>query len=143
MTWWAWVLLGLGLLGLEVLTPGGFFVLFFGLAALAVGALAGLGVTGPAWLQWLLFSLLSVGSLVLFRRRLVARLRASGDGVMSGGLVGDVAILLDDLAPGSVGKAELRGTAWSVRHDGPQPLARGRRCRVERVEGLMLYVRPE
>jgi membrane protein implicated in regulation of membrane protease activity len=142
MTWWAWVLLGLGLLGLEVLTPGGFFVLFFGLAALVVGGLAGLGLTGPAWLQWLLFSALAVGSLVLFRRRLVERLRATGDAAV-GGLVGDVAILLDDLAPGAVGKAELRGTAWSVRHDGPELLARGRRCRVERVEGLLLHVRPE
>lgn len=143
MTWWAWVLVGLGLLGLEVLTPGGFFVLFFGLAALVVGALAGLGLTGPAWLQWLLFSVLAVGSLVLFRKRLVARLRASGGAVMTGGLIGDVAILLDDLAPGAVGKAELRGTAWSVRHDGPEPLPRGLRCRVERIEGLMLHVRPE
>jgi membrane protein implicated in regulation of membrane protease activity len=142
MTWWAWVLLGLGLLGLEILTPGGFFVLFFGLAALVVGALAGLGLTGPAWLQWFLFSLLAVGSVVLFRRRLVERLRASGDAAV-GSLVGDVAILLDDLAPGAVGKAELRGTAWSVRHDGPEPLVRGRRCRVERVEGLLLHVRPE
>ena len=143
MTWWGWVLVGLGLLGLEVLTPGGFFVLFFGLAALVVGALAGLGVTGPAWLQWLLFSVLAVSSLVLFRRRLVERLRASGGAAMTGGLIGDVAVLLDDLPPGVVGKAELRGTAWSVRHDGPAPLPRGRRCRVERIEGLMLHVRPE
>lgn len=143
MTWWAWVLLGLGLLGLEVLTPGGFFVLFFGLAALVVGALAGLGLTGPAWLQWLLFSVLAAGSLVLFRRRLVERLRASGDATMTGGLVGDVAILLDDLPPGAVGKAELRGTAWSVRHEGAETLRRGRRCRVARVDGLLLHVQPE
>ncbi len=143
MSWWGWVLVGLGLLGIEVLTPGGFFVLFFGLAALVVGALAGIGVTGPAWLQWLLFSLLAVGSLVLFRRRLVERLRASGDAMMSGGLVGDVAILVDDLPPGAVGKAELRGTTWSVRHGGPAALPRGCRCRVERVEGLLLHVRPE
>jgi len=34
MVWWLWVLLGLGLLTFEVLTPGGFFALFFGLAAL-------------------------------------------------------------------------------------------------------------
>ena len=142
MTWWAWVLGGLGLLGIEVLTPGGFFVLFFGLAALVVGALAGLGLHGPAWLQWFLFSVLAVGSLLLFRRRLLERLRMSG-ATMTGGLVGDVAVLLDDLPPGTVGKAELRGTTWSVRHDGPEPLARGRRCRVERVDGLTLHVTPE
>src|SRR5262245_16626127 len=142
MAWWVWILVGLGLLGLEILTPGGFFVLFIGLAALAVGALVGLGAGGPAWLQWLLFSALSVASLLLFRRRLVARLRPP-ESIGVGSLVGDVAVLLDDLPPGAVGKAELRGTSWSVRHDGTEMLPRGRRCRVESVDGLMLRVRPE
>ena len=80
---------------------------------------------------------------MLFRRRLVERLRTTGDASEVGGLVGDVAVLLDDLPPGAVGKAELRGTAWSVRHDGGDTLPRGRRCVVERVDGLMLHVRPE
>jgi inner membrane protein len=142
MTWWVWVLVGLGLLGFEMLTPGGFFMLFFGLAALVVGALAGSGLTRPVWLQWLLFSLLSVGSLLVFRRRLLAWLQSpEARGVAS--LVGDVAVLLGDLPPGTVGKAELRGTAWSVRHDGPETLVRGSRCRVHRVDGLTLHVRPE
>ena len=30
MTWWLWILLGLVLLGLELSTPGGFFIAFFG-----------------------------------------------------------------------------------------------------------------
>jgi inner membrane protein len=142
MTWWVWLLVGLGLLGFEVLTPGGFFMLFFGLAALVVGALAGSGLTGPVWLQWLLFSMLSVGSLLVFRRPLLAWLQ-SPEATAVTSLVGDVAVLLGDLPPGTVGKAELRGTAWSVRHDGPETLARGRRCRVDRVDGLTLHVRPE
>jgi len=142
MAWWVWLLAGLGLLGFELLTPGGFFILFFGLGALVVGALAGLGLTEPIWLQWLLFPLLSVGLLLLFRRRLLAWLQ-SPEARAAVSLVGDVAVLLDDVPPGAVGKAELRGTAWSVRHDGPETLARGRRCRVERVDGLTLHVRPE
>ena len=142
MTWWLWVLAGFVLLGLEALTPGGFFVLFFGLAAVLIGLLGALGLSGPAWVQWLLFSLVSVGSLVLFRRRLVERLGTTGASEV-GGLVGDIAVLLDDLPPGAVGKAELRGTAWSVRHAGDDTLPRGRRCVVERVDGLMLHVRPE
>jgi len=142
MEWWVWLLAGLGLLGFELLTPGVFFILFFGLGALVVGALAGFGLTEPVWLQLLLFSLLSVGSLLLFRRRLLAWLQ-SPEARAAISLVGDVAVLLDDVPPGAVGKAELRGTAWSVRHDSPETLARGRRCRVERVDGLMLHVRPE
>lgn len=144
MAWWIWILLGLGLLTLEMLTPGGFFVFFFGLSALVVGAAVGFEWGGPIWFQWLLFSVLSIGSVFLFRRRLVALLRArEGGSVGVETLVGEVATLLDDLAPGVVGKAELRGTAWSVRNEGLQPLSRGQRCRVQRVEGLTLWITAE
>jgi inner membrane protein len=142
MAWWVWTLVGLALVGVEVVTPGGFFVIFFGLAALVVGTLVGLDAAGPDWLQWLLFSALAVGSLVLFRRRLVDRFR-DGGGQPSGNVVGEIAILVDDLPPGTVGKAELRGTSWSVRHDGSATLVRGQRCRVMRLDGLMLWVRAE
>jgi membrane protein implicated in regulation of membrane protease activity len=144
MLWWVWVLAGLGLLGVEVLTPGGFFVLFFGLAALVVGLLVAIGAGGPAWAQWLTFSVLSVASVVLFRRRLVEYFR-SGQGREVGveTLVGETAILHDDLAPGGVGKGELRGTVWNVRSHEGRRLARGARVRVESVEGLTLWVRAE
>jgi hypothetical protein len=144
MVWWSWLLLGFALLALELTTPGGFYFLFFGVAALIVGALAGAGVGEPAWVDWFLFSVLSVASLVFFRRRLLARLRtpdAAAGSVRQ--LVGEVAVLLEDLAPGEVAKAELRGASWSVRTLGGERLARGRRCRIERVEGLTLWVRPE
>ncbi len=142
MAWWVWALVGLVLLAIEIVTPGGFFVIFFGLAALAVGVLVGIGAGGPDWMQWLLFSVLAVGSLVLFRGRLVDRFR-DGSGPSPSNLVGEIATLADDLPPGGVGKAELRGTTWSVRHDGDGTLARGQRCRVKRVDGLMLWVRAE
>lgn len=142
MTWWMWALGGFLLLGIEIATPGGFFVFFFGLAALGVAALSLLGIAGPDWMQWLLFSVGSVGSLVLFREKLVRRSRGEV-GESPGSLVGEAAVLLEDLAPGAVGRAELRGTAWSARHDGPAALARGQRCRVVRVEGLMLWLRAE
>ena len=144
MSWWIWILLGLGLLTLEMLTPGGFFVLFFGLSAMVVGAAVGLDLGGPPWFQWLLFSGLSISSVFLLRGRLLAALKArEGTTVGVETLVGEVATLLDDLAPGGVGKAELRGTAWSVRSEEPRQLSRGQRCRVQRVEGLMLWVKAE
>jgi membrane protein implicated in regulation of membrane protease activity len=57
--------------------------------------------------------------------------------------VGEVAVPLEDISVNSVGKAEMRGTSWNTRNIGDQPLARGQRCRVERVEGLMIFVRAE
>ena len=144
MVWWVWILFGLALLAAEVLTPGGFFVLFFGFAALVVGALVALGAGGPEWTQWLMFSVLSVASLLGFRRRLVNRFSETTEGGHKlDSLVGEVAVLTDDLAPGGVGKAELRGTSWTVRTHGPAILATGTRCVVDRVEGLTLWVKPE
>ena len=39
MLWWHWIAFGLVLAGFEMLTPGGFFVVFFGVGALLVGLL--------------------------------------------------------------------------------------------------------
>jgi len=144
MDWWVWILAGFALLGLELMTPGGFFVLFFGLGALAVGILVAVGAAGPLWAQCLWFSALSIGSLALLRSRLRSLLQGSvGHGVGVETLVGEVAVLTDDLEPGAVGKAELRGTAWTVRNVGAQRLLHGQRCRVHRVDGLTLSIGPE
>jgi len=140
MQWWIWILLGFGLLAAEAVTPGGFFVLFFGVSAILVGILSWLGSAGPDWMQWLLFSVLTVASLLLIRPRLVDRFRTASGNTSLPGYVGDVAIVLEDLEPGSVGKAELRGTSWNVRSRGR--VTKGTRCKVERIEGLTLWLTP-
>ena len=60
MTWWMWMILGLLLLVAELATPGGFYVIFFGASAIVVGFLSLMGVPGPQWFQWLLFTGLSI-----------------------------------------------------------------------------------
>lgn len=142
MAWWMWVLGGLLLLVIEVTTPGGFFAVFFGLGAILVGTARAFGWSGPAWVEWLLFTLLSVVSLLVFRRPLMQRFNLSG-GKPVDRFEDESAVVLEEVAPGAVGKAELRGTGWSARTAGGAVLARGQRCRVERVEGLTLWLRAE
>jgi len=144
MVWWYWLLLGLVLLGGEMATPGGFYVLFFGLAALLVGALAGFGWLATAWLQWLLFSILSVISLFLFRNSLLVWMKAHEPvGREVDAIAGETAVLIEAVLPGQVGKAELRGSTWNVRNTGSVVLNKGQRVRVERVDGLTLWVKSE
>lgn len=140
MTWWLWVILGFALMGLELFTPVGFYFLFFGVGALVVGILVGLGLAGPTWMEWLLFSVVSVLSLAVFRGPLLARTRGQGAELVIDRLVGEIALPVEDLAPGAVGKVELRGTTWTAHNDGPIALARGQRCRVTRVDGLTLGI---
>ncbi len=144
MLWWHWAVLGFALAGLEILTPGGFYLLFFGLGGLAVAGLALVGAAGPLWLQLLLFSVFSIASLALFRNPLLRMMqRRTGAAAQVDRLVGELATPQGDIAPGAVGKAELRGTPWTARNAGPEAISGGRRCRVTRVDGLVITIEPE
>ena len=141
MEWWQWLAGGLGLIVLEVVTPSGFFVIFFGIGALTVGILARLAIVEAWWLQWLLFTVLSVVYLLLFRGRLKSLVPMPPPTVDS--LVGVLATAQEHLLPGLVGRVEVRGSAWSARNTSDVTLETGQRCRVVTVDGLLLTVVPE
>ena len=143
MLWWYWVVLGLVLVALELATPGGFFVIFFAIGALAVGALTLAGVIGAPWLQWLLFPVIAVVLLRLFRQPLLGRMgmHETVDNVDT--LVGEVAIAAADIPPGEHGRAELRGAGWSARNVDTATIGARQRCRVVAVRGLTLDLRQE
>ena len=142
MTWWLWVALGLVLAAIELATPG-LFLIFFALGALVVGALDVLGLVSAAWLQWLLFPVIAVISMRLFRRPLMGRLQQSEGADQVDSLVGELATPSGEIAPGGHGRAELRGSTWNARNVAAVPLASGQRCRVVGVQGLMIDIRPE
>lgn len=143
MDWWIWVVAGLLLLALELASPGGFYVFFFGCGALAVGLLAALGWAEPLALQGVLFAGLSVAALVFFRPLIVRRLRAGAEGGPVDSLVGERVLARGEIAADGFGKAELRGTTWNARNVGATAVGADQACRVERVEGLTLWIRAE
>lgn len=141
MAWWGWLLLGLFFLLAEMMTPGGFYLIFFGAGALIVGTLAGLKLTGPEWMEWLLFSLFSIVALLFFRQPLLKRFQTPDTGKKIDSLVGEAAVALDRIAVDAIGKVELRGTAWTARNVGENPVSKGQRCKVVQVDELTLWVR--
>ena len=141
MPWWAWLVLGFVLLASELASPSGFYLLFAGIAAIIVGLL-GLGeLSGPAWAQWLLFTLISVLSVAALRSRL-ARSFNRADGTVDGSLVGQTVTLNDRIEAGGVGQGEHRGSVWTVQNLGSEALEAGARCTVDEVKGVTLLVRP-
>ena len=143
LEWWHWLAAGLALIVVEVTASGGFYFIFFGAGAIIVAALRLLDLAEPLWLQFLLFSVLSVVSLLVFRNPLLRWMKLDRPAHDVDSLVGEVGSAMDDIEPGAIGRVELRGTVWTARNAGTATLARGRRCTVVRVERLTLFVTAE
>jgi membrane protein implicated in regulation of membrane protease activity len=142
MEWWMWLAVGLALTVAELATPSGFFIIFFGAAALTVGILTGLDLAGGTAVQWLLFSVLSLIYVLVFRGRLQAKVQMPEARDVDS-LVGVLAIVQERMSPGAVGKVEVRGSMWSARNTSAVALDAGQRARVVTVDGLTLAVVPE
>ncbi len=141
MDWWVWIIGGVLLCLAEMATPGAFYLLFFGVAALVVGALAWAGLLAATWVQFLLFSVFSIVSLVLFRRTLAERLNPEEPAEKINTLEGASGRALEEIPAHGSGKVEVRGTVWNAVNDGASPIEKGQACVVERVEGVSLRVR--
>jgi inner membrane protein len=140
MASWMWLAGGLALLAVELVTPSGFFVMFFGIGALLTGLAAAVGAVTAPVPQWTLFTVTSVLSLLLFRGKIQARVEHSGPRKPVDSLVGEIAFPVETMASGDVGRVTLRGTTWDARNEGDTTLGANQRCRVTRVSGLQLGV---
>ena len=140
MPWWIWLIGGLALMGVELTAvDAAFYLMFLGAAAVLVGLLELGGVGLPAWGQWLVYAILAITSLVLFRKRLYSRLRGGLPGyesVAAGGLVH----VAEDLAVGGETRVRYRGTEWTARNLGPAAIAAGATARVVQAEGTVLEI---
>ena len=143
MAWWHWLVVGLILIALEMAASGGFYVIFFGIARDRDRVLHALDLAGPLWFQVLLFSVISVGSLVLFRRPFMRWMKLDMPGSDVDSMIGETAVPLEDIDAGAVGRAELRGTVWSARNRANAAVRKGQRCTVVAVDRLMIFVEPE
>ena len=137
MPWWVWLILGFGLLGAEMLAPGGLYLLFAGIAAVIVGMLALGNLAGPIATQWLLFAVIAGVSVFTLRGRLAAGMRSRG---LGDNVVGETIELTTAVEPDGIGQARLRGSNWKVHNAGPNALEAGTRCRVDAVQGITLTV---
>ncbi|MGD0290982.1 MAG: NfeD family protein [Candidatus Binataceae bacterium] len=144
MVWWAWIILGIACVAIEVHFTHDFSLFCVGVGAFIVAAVILFTNASPHWSQWILFGGLSVVILVGLRKPLLGRFQAHrGKDADFQYLVGEVATPADDLPANAVGRAELRGSSWSARNGDATGLRKGQRCRVERVEGLTVWLRAE
>lgn len=139
--WWMWVVFGIVTLSLELMTPGGFYLMFVGIAAIITGALS--LVIPTSWIEILIFAVLSIFFIVAFRKPLARRVARSTPRADVQEFVGETARAIDAIAPGASGTIELRGSTWQARNDGTVQLEKNSHCTVISRDGLTFVVKPK
>lgn len=142
MKWAAivWLLLLVVFLAAEAATVS-MVSLWFAVSALVALLVALLG--GPGWLQGTLFLVISAVLLALLRP-LVKRYVTPGitatnvDSVI--GSTGLVTTAIDNVS--AVGQVKLGAMEWTARSTSGQPIPVGTRVRVDKIEGVKVYVSP-
>ena len=138
--WWMWMVAGFIMLATEMVVPG-FFLLFFGIGAVLMGFFQLLVPGVELWVELLIFLSMSSLWLALFRRKLVAYIEKKNPPKAVDSIQGEFAMAMEDIAPGQISKAELRGSSWNALNLGVTVIVKGQRCRVELMDGLTLHVR--
>ena len=142
MKWAAivWLLLLVVFLAAEAATVS-MVSLWFAVSALVALLVALLG--GPGWLQGTLFLVISAVLLALLRplvkRYVTPRITATNvDSVI--GSTGLVTTAIDNVS--AVGQVKLGAMEWTARSTSGQPIPVGTRVRVDKIEGVKVYVSP-
>ncbi len=140
MTWWMWAVLGLIFLIGEILTPGGIFIIFFAAGALVMGVLDLAGIHLALWLEIVLFSVLSIGSLLLFRKPILRRMEKGGPDHVVDSAVGQEVVAQGEIPAKGQGLVEHRGTPWKAINTSEEAIADGEICLVSKEAGLKLEI---
>lgn len=141
MPWWGWLIVGAILLGSELaVVDAAFYLVFLGLAAIAVGLFGMTGFAGPEWAQWLTFGVLSLFFMIAFRGRLYKKLKGDLPGY-SDHADGKTIVIEGGLAPSAQSRIEWGGSSWTVLNVGSDSIAPGGAALVEKAVGVTLHVR--
>ena len=118
MPWWGWLVVGIGLLGVEMFViDAQFYLVFLGVAATIVGLLGLAGVAMPEWA--------AVAALCGACRRRDARpsgaasmqlVRGRTGHVQERVTLGDRVVVPARLEPGQTCRVDYRGSSWTARN---------------------------
>ena len=134
-----WLIIGLLMLFAELVSVVLVFA-FFAVGALLTALLAALGITPDLDSQLLAFSLMSVLSLVFFRKRAKQILNQRGKTQEYNEYAGETAMVIKDIPATGEGKIFYRGAEWTALSATHSPIEAGSKVVIRRTEGIKLIV---
>jgi len=140
-----WLFTGIGLIIMELVTPG-FILLFFGVAAFMVAIMSWLlPAEFMETAQWYFFGGFSLALIIFLRRYVKSVFMGAAD--KSPGLpdafAGKSALIIVEVAQNSQGKAEFNGTHWKAELADPAaaPIPKGTHAEIVKRDNLTLFVK--
>lgn len=142
LLWWHWLVVGLVLVGLELLVPS-FTIVWFGVGAVLVGVVLLLAPALPLFAQILIWTLASALLTVIWFRFFNPRSSRTFSGSAKDAVIGETGLVIRAADPFEKGRVKfqlplLGADEWPCMAD--EPLAVGDRVKVVQVEGHVLKV---
>ena len=140
---WMWAILGLLLLGTEMLS-GTFYILWFGVASLCVALMLFIWPTTPFTVQLLAFSVLSITSLAVWRIKYSSKQPASRIGQSHGDAIGQIGKVTEAVSPQQLGRIVftlpvMGSREWVILSE--DSIEAGSGAEISGIEGNYLRVR--
>ena len=140
MPWWAWVIAGIVLMVVELAAvDAAFYLVFLGIAAVIVGIVVLGDPTLAIGIQWILYGVLALASMLFFRRKLYERMRGRG---FDNSSVGEIVELAEEVPAGGSTRVEMRGSQWTATNVGNTPMGAGVKARIVAVRGAGIDIVP-
>ena len=135
-----WVILGVGLLIIEIFSVS-FFSVFFGVGALATALLTYLELTNDTVSQIIAFLIISVISLFFFRKQILESFNKTGENYSE--LINERAKVSTAIPAKGEGKVFYRGSDWIAEATSDVAIPKGSTIIIKHVDGIRLLVEPE
>jgi membrane protein implicated in regulation of membrane protease activity len=130
----SWLVIGLLLLGAELLT-GTFVMVMFGVSALVVSFLTWLNLLPTTTYQLLAFGLFCLISILLFKDKLKSALTGKTSNSY-GSDFGATIKLPADLAPNAMTEVDYQGAKWTLVNSSAQFFTKNQEVKIARVDGV-------
>lgn len=134
-----WVVLGLVLFGLEMLT-GTFAMLLIAIASFLTAAIVWFGFAESMQAQIFIAGALSGLSLLIFRGRL-KQAWSRRNNIGYAGDAGESLTLTVDIPPGQKSEVNYQGTKWICLNDSDRLMQAGESVKIVRVDGVKLILK--
>ena len=136
-----WIVAGIVMLVLEFIVPG-LIIFFFGAGAILTGIICMI-FDVPVGLQFLIFAVSSVGSLVLLRKKFSGifhgKVNSNGTEDDFDEIIGKQCKVVETISPPNTGKVEFRGTHWKASAD--EEIESGSSIEITGKENITLKVK--